>query len=131
MPAAVSLAKVVSALQFAELGTGFYVDVMSGEVVEGVPQSIRSAHPARYRLISLKVDELQLARRFCQTVTDAHDRRRLETSLASAQPMESFENAVYRLAIAHVWHPFRERELGRLAKACLEAQGIPFVDDLG
>jgi hypothetical protein len=104
---------------------------MSGEVLEAVPQSNTTADAARYRLVGVKLDDLELARKFCQTVTDANDRRRLETSLASNQPLEGFENTVYRLGLAHLWLPFRERELGRLAKACLEVQGIPFVDDLG
>jgi Uncharacterised protein family (UPF0158) len=131
MPGAVSLARLVGALQFAEPGAVPYVDVMSGEVLEGVPQPISSADADRYRPVGVNVDELELARRFCQTVTDAHDRRRLETSLASGQPMESFENSLYRSGIAHEWFPFRERETGRLVKDWLTAEGIAFVDDLG
>ena len=88
------------------------------------------ADPTRYRTVVVEVDELEVAKRFCETVAEPSNRRRLETALSSAQPLESFENALFRLGIAHTWFPFREIQLGNLAKAWLAAQGIPFLDDL-
>lgn len=138
MPAAISLARLVSALQFAEPGAAVRIDTVTGEVVEPVepvPSRPGSESPAelsgRYQTVALDVDDRELARRFCESISESDDRRRLETALSSAQPVESFENALYRLGIAHQWFPFRELQLGSLAKAWLEAQGLPFVDDLG
>jgi hypothetical protein len=124
MPAAISLASLVSALQFAEPG-GVRVDTLTGEVVEG-----NQAPSERFRTITLDFDEREIAKRFCETLADQGDRRRLETALTSSQPLESFENGLYRASIAHQWFPFRERYLGELAKGQLAAQGIAFVDDL-
>jgi hypothetical protein len=134
----VSLVKLVSALQFVEPGGGVRIDVETGEVVEDSSakslseptSSVSAAQSARFRTIALQLDELETARRFCESVADPGDRKRLETALASAQPTEAFENAVYRVGIAHKWFPFREAQLGDLAKAWLQAEGIPFVDDL-
>ncbi len=124
MPAAVSLASLVSALQFAEPG-GVRIDTLTGEIVEG-----NQAASTRFRTITLDFDEREIAKRFCETLSDPGDRRRLETALKSSQPLESFENGLYRAGIAHQWFPFRERYLGDLAKGQLAAQGIPFLDDL-
>jgi hypothetical protein len=133
MPATVSLVKLVSALQFANPGAALWIDTETGDVVEQ-PEApagkAGSADPTRYRNVVVEVDELEVAKRFCETVAEPSDRRRLETALSSAQPLESFENALFRLSIAHEWFPFREIQLGNLAKAWLAAQGIPFLDDL-
>lgn len=139
MSAAVSLARLVSALQFVEPGAGVRIDTSTGEILEGTePKSpgeaapIRSAEPlGHYRTLALEVDEVKLARGFCETVTDLSNRRRLETALSSARPIESFENTLFRLGIGHEWFPFRERQLGDVVKASLEAKQIPYVDDLG
>jgi hypothetical protein len=127
MSPAVSLARLVSALQFTQSGVAVRIDTQIGDVVEEGTES----ESASYRTIDVEIDELDLARRFCERVGDATGRRRLETALSSAQPMESFENALYRTGIAHEWFPFREQEIGGIAKAWLEARGIPYVDDLG
>jgi hypothetical protein len=139
----VSLARLLSALQFAAPGAGVCVDTVMGEVIEAIEtprvidqSSDRSApldssqDSERFQTISLDFDEREIAKRFCETIADRDNRRRLETALMSAQPLESFENALYRVGIAHQWFPFRERQLGDLAKAWLETAGIPFVDDL-
>jgi len=137
VPAAIALSKLVSALQFAAPGVGVRVDTMTGEIVEGVePKAATAPHassePAtRYRTIGVEFDELEWAKRFCETVRDSSDRRRIETALSGSRPMESFENAIFRLGVAHEWFPFRERQVGEAAKAWLEAQRIPFLDDLG
>ena len=139
MSAAVSLAKLVSALQFADPGAAVHVDTLTGEVIESPqPGSLDGAapvgltnRPQRYRTIAIDIDELEFARRFCASVADPNDRRRLETALSSGQSIEAFEQALYRGKIAHTWFPFRTLQLGELAKAWLEAQGLPFVDDLG
>jgi hypothetical protein len=125
-PPAVSLARLVSALQFAQPGVAVRIDTQTGDVVEGT-----ESESASCRTIDVEIDELDLARRFCERVADATDRKRFETALSSAQPMESFENALYRAGIAHEWFPFREQQIGAIAKAWLEGQGIPLVDDLG
>jgi hypothetical protein len=130
MAAAVSLAKFVAALEFADPSTGVRIDTSTGEVIE-VASPMAGGASERFRTIALEVDELDFARRFCETVDDATDRGRLEMALASARPIESFEIALYRVEIAHRWFPFRERQIGRLAMAWLAAQAIPFVDDLG
>jgi hypothetical protein len=131
MPAAVSLLKLVNALQFAGPGVIVQVDRESGEVVEAPAGSAASDSSARLQPIVVEVDELECAKRFCETVADLSDRRRIETALAGGRPMESFENAIFRVGIAHDWFPFRERQVAQAAQTCLEAQGIPFVDDLG
>src|SRR5580704_7521133 len=128
MTVPVSLARLVSAFQFVAPGVGVCVDTGTGEVIEGTAAS--SQDPERFQTISLDFDEREIAKRFCETIADRDNRRRLETALMSAQPLESFENALYRVGIAHQWFPFRERQLGDLAKAWLETAGIPFVDDL-
>ncbi|HEV8067452.1 MAG TPA: hypothetical protein VGP76_06935 [Planctomycetaceae bacterium] len=132
MSAAVSLTKFVSALEFAGPGAAVRIDTSTGEVVEGAEPAISVSDQAeRYQTIAVEVDEQDLARRFCEAVADPTDRKRLETALSSSQSLESFENTVHRVGLAHRWFPFRERQLGEWAKACLEARGIPFVDDLG
>jgi hypothetical protein len=132
MSAAVSLTRLVSALEFAGPGVAVRIDTSTGEVVEAAGPAIRSSDQAeQYQTIAVEVDEQDLAKRFCEAVADPTDRKRLETALSSSQSLESFENALYRVGIAHRWFPFRERQLGERAKACLEARGIPFVDDLG
>ncbi|HEV3298040.1 MAG TPA: hypothetical protein VG055_00260 [Planctomycetaceae bacterium] len=133
MPATVSLAKLVSALQFVYPGAALWIDIETGDVVEqaeALGGKAGSADPTRYRTVGVEVDEFEVAKRFCETVAEPSNRRRLETALSSAQPLESFENALFRLGIAHKWFPFREIQLGNLAKAWLAAQGIPFLDDL-
>ena len=124
----VSLARLISAVQFAAPGAGVCIDTGTGQVIEGTAGSRPDSQ--RFRTISLDFDEREIAKRFCETIADRDDRRRLETALTSAQPLESFEHALYRAGIAHQWFPFRERQLGDLAKAWLETAGIPFVDDL-
>jgi len=132
MSAAVSLTRLVSALEFAGPGAAVRIDTSTGEVVEGAePPISASDQAARYQTIAVAVDEQDLARRFCEAVADPTDRKRLETALSSSQSLESFENTLHRVGIAHRWFLFRERQLGERAKACLEARGIPFVDDLG
>jgi len=139
MPVPVSLAGLVSALQFAAPGAAVRIDPLTGDVIEGLePLPTRQSVPAtsseesgHFRTIAVDFDEHEIAKRFCETVSDRNDRQRLEMALLSAQPIESFENSLYRVGIAHQWFPFRERQLGDLAKAQLEAQGITFVDDLG
>jgi hypothetical protein len=136
VPAAVSLAKFVAAVQFADPSAGVQIDTSTGEIVEGAlpvtdgDQSTSVGPPGRFRTIAIEVDELDLAGRFCETVADPIHRKRLETALASARPIESFESALYRVGIAHRWFPFYNQQIGQLAKAWLEAQAIPFVDDL-
>jgi hypothetical protein len=130
MPAAVSLAKLVNALHFAAPGAVVQVDRENGEIVEASAGAATPDSSARLQPISVELDELGCAKRFSETVADGNDRRRIETALAGARPMESFENAIFRLGVAHDWFPFRERQVAQAARACLEAQGIPFVDDL-
>jgi hypothetical protein len=138
MSAAVSLAKLVSELELAGSGAVVRIDTQTGAVVDSeepaawsLPDQVSSADQSeRYRTIVLNLDEHEVARRFCESISDSDDRRRLEIALSSGQPIESFENALYRIGIAHAWFPFRELQLGSLAKELLEAQGIPFVDDL-
>jgi len=132
MPATVSLVKLVSALQFANPGAAVWIDTETGDVVEPEAPGGKagSADATRYRIVVVEVDELEVAKRFCETVAEPSNRRRLETALSSAQPLESFENTLFRAGIAHEWFPFREIQLGNLAKAWLAAQGIPFLDDL-
>jgi hypothetical protein len=131
MPA-VSLAGLVSALQFAAPGKPVRIDTQTGDVIpsdEAVgPGSVGEVQ--RDGTIKIRLDEMALAKSFCATVTDPQNRKRLETALLSARPVEAFERALYRSKIAYQWFPFRDLELVRLAKAQLEAQGIPFVDDL-
>jgi hypothetical protein len=131
MSAAVSLTRLVSALEFAGPGAAVRIDTSTGEVVEAAEPINASDQAEQYQTIAVEVDEQDLAKRFCEAVADPTDRKRLETALSSSQSLESFENALYRVGIAHRWFPFRERQLGERAKACLEARGIPFVDDLG
>jgi len=131
MPAAVSLAKLVSALQFAGPGAVVQVDRQSGEVIEEPSSAAPPDSSARFQPIAVEIDELDCAKRFCETVADLNDRRRLATALAGARPMESFENAIFRVSVAHDWFPFRDRQVANAALGFLEAQGIPFVDDLG
>jgi hypothetical protein len=132
MSAAVSLTRFVSALEFAGPGAAVRIDTSTGEVVEAAEPAISVSDQAeRYQTIAVEVDEQDLARRFCEAVADPTDRKRLETALSSSQSLESFENTVHRVGLAHRWFPFRERQLGERAKACLEARGILFVDDLG
>ncbi len=131
MPAAVSLAKLVSALQFAGPGAVVQVDRQSGEVIDGPSSAAPPDSSARFRPIAVEIDELEFAKRFCETVADLNDRRRIATALAGTRPMESFENAIFRVGVAHDWFPFRDRQVTNAAQACLEAHGIPFVDDLG
>jgi hypothetical protein len=132
MSAAVSLTRLVSALEFAGPGAAVRIDTSTGEVVEAAEPAISASHQAeRYQTIAVEVDEQDLARRFCEAVADPTDRKRLETALSSSQSLESFENTLHRVGIAHRWFLFRERQFGERAKACLEARGIPFVDDLG
>jgi hypothetical protein len=137
MPGTVSLAKLVSALQFAEPQAGVRIDLSTGEIVEGIdptapagPTLSSTSESERYRTFCVNFDEQDWARRFCETIADPHERHRLETALSSAQSIESFEHALYRVGIAHEWFPFRESQLGKLAKAWLESEKIPFVDDL-
>jgi len=128
MAVPVSLVRVVSALQFAAPGAVVCIDTGTGEVIEGTADSRQDSE--RFQIIALDFDEGEIGKRFCETIADRDDRRRLETALTSSQPLESFEHALYRAGIAHQWFPFRERQLGDLAKAWLETAGIPFVDDL-
>jgi hypothetical protein len=128
MAVPVSLASLVSAVQFAAPGAVVCIDTVTGEVIEGTADSRQDSE--RFQIIALDFDEGEIAKRFCETIADRDDRQRLETALTSAQPLESFEHALYRAGIAHQWFPFRERQLGDLAKAWLETAGIPFVDDL-
>ncbi len=128
MAVPVSLARLISAVQFAAPGASVCIDTGTGEVIEGMAGSRQDSQ--RFRTISVDFDEREIAKRFCETLADRDDGRRLETALTSAQPLESFENGLYRAGIAHQWFPFRERQLGDLAKGLLQAAGIPFVDDL-
>ncbi len=131
MPAAVSLAKLVSALQFAGPGAVVQVDRQSGEVIEDPSGAAPPESSARFQTVAVEIDELDCAKRFCETVADVNDRVRLATALATTRPMESFENAIFRVGVAHKWFPFRDRQVANAAQAYLEAHGIPFVDDLG
>jgi hypothetical protein len=125
-------------LQFVEPGAAVRVDTLTGDVAEEIePQSPNEStslnsngESERFRTIALDLDEREIAQRFCEKVSDPNNRRRLETALSSAQPLESFQNALFRTGIAHQWFPFRERQLADLAKARLAAEGIAFVDDL-
>ena len=117
MPA-VSLASLVSALQFAAPGEPVRFDTRTGEVIA----ADEALGPGT---ITISLDELALAKRFCATVSEPQDRKRLETSLLSVRPMEAFEQALYRIQIAHRWFPFRDLELVQIAKAELEATGAP------
>jgi hypothetical protein len=138
VPVPVSLARLISAWQFAEPDLGVRVDTLTGEVVEGIEApSARQPPPfnsdetsARLLTIALDFDEAEIAKRFCESVSEPSNRRRLETALSSAEPLESFQNALHRAGIAHEWFPFFERQLGDLAKVQLVAKGIAFVDDL-
>jgi hypothetical protein len=128
MAVPVSLVRLVSALQFAAPGAVVCIDTVTGEVSEGTADSSQDSE--RFQTIALDFDEREIAKRFCETIADRDDRRRLETALTSAHPLESFENALYRVGIGHQWFPFRESQFGDVAKAWLETAGISFVDDL-
>jgi len=131
MPA-VSLARLVDTLQLAALCEPVRIDTQTGEViaVDDSPEPGSAGDLQRDGTITITLDEVALAKSFCATVTDSQDRKRLETALLSARPVEAFEQALFRVKIAHRWFPFRYLELVRVARAQLEAQGIPFVDDL-
>jgi hypothetical protein len=131
MPAAVSLAKLVSAWQFAGPGVPVQVDRRSGEVLEGAAGAAAAGSPSHLQPIAIEFDELECAKRFCETVTDVNDRRRISTALASSRPMESFENTIFRIGVGHDWFPFRDRQVANSMRAFLNAQGISFVHDLG
>jgi hypothetical protein len=128
----VSLASLVSALQLATPGEPVRIDRQTGEVIpfddEAGPGS--GGEEQHERTITIRLDDLAMAKSFCATITDLPDRKRLETALLSHSPVEAFEQAVYRIQVAHRWFAFRDLEMIRLAKAQLEAQGIPFDDDL-
>jgi hypothetical protein len=130
MPAAVSLAKLVTTWQFAGPGVPVQVDRQSGEVFEGAAGAT-ATDSSHLQPIAIEFDELECAKRFCETVTDVNDRRRIATALAGSRPMESFENTIFRVGVGHDWFPFRDRQVANAMRAFLNAQEIPFVDDLG
>ena len=140
MANAVSLCDLVSRLQFANATTEILVDTQSGTVVErestGVasPSAVERAAPDDVRFQKLPVlderQQIQLARNFHAQVAEIENRRRLGIALASTNPLEAFEAALYRCQIAHEWFRFRDEELIRFARDWLIARGISYVDDI-
>lgn len=131
MATPVSLSKLVSAWQYAGPGVVVQVDTRSGELVEGPPVATASDSASHLQPVTIEFDELECAKRFCETVVDPNDRRRVTTALAGARPLESFENMIFRVGVAHEWFPFRDRQVANALQAFLAAQRIPFADDLG
>src|SRR5580704_3155279 len=115
MPA-FSLARLVSALQLAAPGEPVRIDTQTGEVI-AIDEALgpgSGGEAQRDGTITISLDEVALAKSFCATVTDPQDRQRLETALLSVRPVEAFEQALYRVKIAHRWFPFRDLELVRV-----------------
>src|SRR5579862_637466 len=140
MADAVSLSELVSRLQFADPSIENLVDTQSGTIVEKESTGDASLSTVgsevcdgrRFQKLPVLDDrqEIELARNFHAQVSDAENQRRIGMALASTNPLQAFEAALYRCQIAHEWFRFRDEQLVRLAREWLEARGIPYVDDV-
>ena len=140
MPRTVSLSEFVAALQFSDATAVAYFDRTTGQIVTptqdaeeaGADRSEPARSPERFERLPAfsEQDEIELARQFAATVENAEDRQRLRLALASASPREAFEAALFRCRIANEWFQFRDQRLLQLARDWLEAQAIPYIDDV-
>jgi len=135
MPKTVSLSKVLAALQFGDPTTVIYVDRTTGQIV-GSAQIRAEANgpkkPDRFERLPVltEQDEIELARHFSDAAEKTEDRQRLNLALSSANPQEAFQTALFRCQIANEWFQFRDKHLLQLVKNWLDAQGVPYSDDV-
>jgi Uncharacterised protein family (UPF0158) len=141
MENAVSLNELVNALQSTDVASVVYVDKTKGTIVSSVEDggerdrgAVSGTPLELQRLERCPVpserEEREVARRFCNSVEDADDRRRLVVALSGAAGLDAFLNTLFRCGIAHDWFRVRDQHLIQFAKGWLEARDIPYVNDV-
>ena len=129
MTSPVRLSEFVSLLQSVDFDTAIAVDKGTGSVRPVEPAAAQGSDEERFPAMTER-GEAELAKAFSAKIENAADQHRLRLALSSADPLDAFQNALYRSKIAHEWFQFRDAQLVRLAKEWLDARGLPYVDDI-
>ncbi|MGF1608962.1 MAG: UPF0158 family protein [Kiloniellales bacterium] len=151
----VSLRKILDQLDLLTDQGTLYVNRATGEVyvvtdddisaaesedTEWVPEWQKDELPKIREILSSEdwlelatkfdIHEYAIMERFCLSVEPVERSDRLIDAIKGRGAFRRFKDAIHRMGIADDWYRFRDQALAEFATDCLEAQGIPFKNDL-
>jgi hypothetical protein len=78
-----------------------------------------------------EIHEYSIMERFCLSLSDEGLQDELLNAIRGSGAFRRFKDAIYRKDIQDDWYRFRDQALKRIAIDFLEAEGIPWQDDMG
>ena len=121
---------------YLELATGTIVHVFDpsivGQDVADLQPSADDVDGPEYAPLPTRFDvhEWSIMRDFCDRVGDEDLRDRLLRAVHGRGAFRRFKDVVYEEGIQDDWFAYREARFADIARDWLEAEGIPYVDDV-
>lgn len=149
MPATVSLAAVVEAMDLPNDEWESYLDPESGEIVtvteedrsalenpehapewqqDELPRIREALESERYLCLpdSFEIHDWGIMERFCYSVDDPAAREQLLDAINGRGAFRMFRVTIERLDLREQWYTYRDAEYERIAREWLEANNIPY-----
>lgn len=144
MSVAVELSSIVAELDeltegrdaYLERATGQIVHVLDpaifGEDIADLEPSADDVHGDAYVALptSFDVHEWSIMRTFCDRVENDELRDRLLRAVHGRGAFRRFKDVVYEEDIQNDWFAYRDARLADIAREWLEAESVPYVDDV-
>jgi hypothetical protein len=144
MSAKVALSRIVAALDELAEGQSAHLELASGEIVHVLDpviygDDIADLEPSaddvdgpEYAALPTRFDvhEWTIMRDFCDRAEDEDLRDRLLRAVHGRGAFRRFKDVVYEEGIQDDWFAYREARLADIARAWLEVEGVPYVDDV-
>jgi hypothetical protein len=77
-----------------------------------------------------EIDEWRIMERFCLSLEDRTLSDTLLDRIRGSGAFRRFEDAIYRYKVANQWFRYRDQEFAEIAMRWLEANEIPFTNDI-
>ena len=79
---------------------------------------------------SFEIHGYSIMERFCRSIEDDESRRELLDAISGPGAFRHFKSTVRRMGIEDRWYRYRDQALARIARDWLEANEIPYRDDM-
>ena len=79
---------------------------------------------------SFEIHEYSIMERFCQSIEEDDSRRELLDAIRGRGAFRFFKSTIRRMGIEDQWYRYRDQALARIAMDWLEANEIPYRDDM-